>query len=438
MVFCCLLIKWSSYVQYGTVVLSPLFNLFFNYLHVTLIYIILHYTTRVSIRVQVYGDGDGVDSKLIFDLLTRLLARLYGTRMSPSRLPRGMLLYLPFLERSSWIRYTPIVHSSPSIVYESGKAFDLAVCAQKNIMRPATGLLSLLLCGLLSQALSHDPSLQVNPEIGVPGFPHCRRKNPHILMAVEEAAQDLKCMQQGTDDAIQIGTVGDSITAGVHSSGGNHTYPGQLQIYLDEKYGKGKYAVTNLGACGSTMLKKGNSPYWQRPQYTTLIQNTWDIVIIMLGTNDSKDVGDHGPNNWHEEDNNVHGEFAQNYRSLIDIIRKLGKRGNEPVIFAAIPPPLMEKSVYGMNQTVINSVFPYLVKDIVRTNPGVKGPIDVYSGLGGAPDWKKKFPSSCTTMNHNAWASCEWYCDAQSCDQCHPNDEGYHHMAKVFQDGMGL
>ena len=76
MVFCCLLIKWSSYVQYGTVVLSPLFNLFFNYLHVPLFYIILHYTTRVSIRVQVYGDGDGVDSKLIFDLLTRLLARL--------------------------------------------------------------------------------------------------------------------------------------------------------------------------------------------------------------------------------------------------------------------------------------------------------------------------------------------------------------------------
>jgi hypothetical protein len=30
------------------------------------------------------------------------------------------------------------------------------------------------------------------------------------------------------------------------------------------------YQVTNLGACGSTMLKKGNSPYWQRPQFTAL------------------------------------------------------------------------------------------------------------------------------------------------------------------------
>ena len=45
-----------------------------------------------------------------------------------------------------------------------------------------------------------------------------------------------------------------SITAGVHSSGGNHTYPGQLQIMLDIQY-PGKYKVTNLGACGSTMLK---------------------------------------------------------------------------------------------------------------------------------------------------------------------------------------
>ena len=32
----------------------------------------------------------------------------------------------------------------------------------------------------------------------------------------------------------------------------------------------GKYSVTNLGACGSTMLKKSNSPYWQRPQFKAL------------------------------------------------------------------------------------------------------------------------------------------------------------------------
>ena len=78
-----------------------------------------------------------------------------------------------------------------------------------------------------------------------------------------------------------------SLCARAQSSGGNHTYPGQLQIFLDEAF-PGKYAVTNLGACGSTMLKQSNSPYWKRPQYTTLTTNKWDIIIIMLGTNDAK------------------------------------------------------------------------------------------------------------------------------------------------------
>ena len=85
--------------------------------------------------------------------------------------------------------------------------------------------------------------------------------------------------------------------------------------------------MTNLGACGSTMLKKGNSPFWQRPQYTALTQapcftsrattllvvhlkgklkvqatsykrpaqGKWDVITIMLGTNDAKDPGSHGP-----------------------------------------------------------------------------------------------------------------------------------------------
>ena len=71
--------------------------------------------------------------------------------------------------------------------------------------------------------------------------------------------------------AIKIGCVGDSITAGVHSSNrGTMAYPAQLQRMIDAAHGKGRYAVTNLGACGSTVLKKTHSagqPYWERPQY---------------------------------------------------------------------------------------------------------------------------------------------------------------------------
>lgn len=69
--------------------------------------------------------------------------------------------------------------------------------------------------------------------------------------------------------ALRVGCIGDSITAGAHSSGPTKTYPAQLQAMLDPT----AYAVTNLGACGSTMQKNADSPYWKRPQFTTLTSN---------------------------------------------------------------------------------------------------------------------------------------------------------------------
>ena len=35
-------------------------------------------------------------------------------------------------------------------------------------------------------------------------------------------------------------------------------------------------------------------------------------------------------------------------------------------------------------------------------------------------------------------AQCGFFCDAQSCDQCHPDDVGYHAMAQTMATGLGL
>lgn len=204
---------------------------------------------------------------------------------------------------------------------------------------------ALFACFFFTLCAAHGPGQgPINPLLGVPGFPDCT--NPRLVagedMSVEEAAMALECAQKPAlfDDTIRIGCVGDSITAGVHSTGGNHTYPGQLQILLDQTHGAGKFSVTNLGACGSTMLKKSNSPYWQRPQYKALTSAKWDIIIIMLGTNDAKDPGDHGPNNWlHNcggpDHTTLEGcSFADDYASLINIIRGLGTKPEGPMIFA--------------------------------------------------------------------------------------------------------
>ena len=73
---------------------------------------------------------------------------------------------------------------------------------------------------------------------------------------------------------LRIACVGDSITAGVCSSGDNHTYPAQLQKQLTAKYGKGAYKVTNLGSSGATMLKRGDQPYWQRGEFEQVNKTT--------------------------------------------------------------------------------------------------------------------------------------------------------------------
>ena len=217
---------------------------------------------------------------------------------------------------------------------------------------------SFLLASAIALVFGHG-DLPINPLLGEGGFPDCNQTVPIERLVQKEGANydTLRCEQQkDNDDQILIGCIGDSITAGVHSTGGTHTYPGQLQIMLDAKY-PGKYKVTNLGACGSTMMKTANSPYWQRPQYKTLTANKWDILIIMLGTNDAKDQASHGPANWPHNctkngmDIDLTCPFAVDYASMVSLVQTLGtKAGTSPKIYSAIPPPLMQKDSIGASR----------------------------------------------------------------------------------------
>jgi lysophospholipase L1-like esterase len=207
------------------------------------------------------------------------------------------------------------------------------------------------------------------------------------------------------------------------------TYPSQLQQMLG-----GNYVVTNLGASGATLQKKGDSPYWNRPQFQTLIQNKWDIVIIMLGTNDAKDKGSGGPPNWTHDcagsDPLANCAFATDYGALVAQVRALGN----PKIYIMIPPPLMQAGAIGANQTVINSVFPTIVPLINAQNKLPNPPINVFSAMGGVPDWQSRFPNRCAL--ESPWPDCKYWCDTQSCDQCHPNDDGYKVLANTVHQAL--
>lgn len=92
----------------------------------------------------------------------------------------------------------------------------------------------------------------------------------------------------------------------------------------------------------------------------------------------------------------------------------------------------------GANQTVINSVYPKLFPLIHNDNELTTNVIDVYTAMGGRADWATVYPKSCTLDTAKTYKPCVWYCDQQSCDQCHPNNEGYTNMAKAVKAGLGL
>jgi len=257
----------------------------------------------------------------------------------------------------------------------------------------------------------------------------------------------LVCSQRpAAAGAIRVACVGDSITAVGHTSSKAHQYPSQLQDLLDARHGNGTYSVTNLGTCGTTLQKDGASPYWKSATYAALVAAQWDVIIIMLGTNDARDVGSGGPEHWPSAgcDNATSASlsgcnFAADYKSLLDIVKGLGENGTAPAVYMMVPPALMQQGAYGMNQTIINTIFPKLVPLIAAANADVvTGVVDVYSGMGGvpAPAWQTELPPKCVL--NSTWPPCRWYCDAQSCapGQCHPNDVGCAHLAEVVYDGI--
>lgn len=194
----------------------------------------------------------------------------------------------------------------------------------------------------------------------------------------------------------QLVCVGDSITFGSKASSPTYNYPSQLQTRFD--IALQDFQVTNLGVSGATVQKSGDNPYWSTEAYARLVNQTWDVAVVMLGTNDAK------PYNWAGQD-----AFLNDYRALLAQIRA-------DATFVMVPPPLMLDGAYDMNQTVINDLFPVLVPELAPV-------VDVFSSLGGHAAWRDDFPAGGCALDSD-WAPCAYFCSNQSCDQCHPNDVG--------------
>ena len=124
-------------------------------------------------------------------------------------------------------------------------------------------------------------------------------------------------------EPIKVACVGDSITAGYGVEPGK-SYPSQLQALLGDGY-----KVGNFGVSGRTLLSKGDKPYVKEKAYQEALAMKPDIVIIMLGTNDTK------PQNWKFEK-----EFEADYKALVESFKNLDSK---PRIFLCRPSPGPDK-----------------------------------------------------------------------------------------------
>ena len=164
-------------------------------------------------------------------------------------------------------------------------------------------------------------------------------------------------------NAIRVACVGDSITAGVGASGG-HAYPDQLGKMLGSKW-----EVHNFGVSGCTLLNHGDNPYQKQAAFRAALAYKPNVVVIMLGTNDTK------PQNWKFKD-----QLAADYK---DLIGRFAKLPSKPRIFICRPVPVPGSGNWGINEPGVQEEIPIIDKVAGETASGV---IDMHAALADHPE----------------------------------------------------
>lgn len=159
----------------------------------------------------------------------------------------------------------------------------------------------------------------------------------------------------------KVALIGDSITdMGI--------YPSELQKLLGTDY-----IVRNYGESGHTMLKSGDYPYWNTQDYIDSTNWLPDIVVIMLGTNDSKGY------NW--EDGTNANEFYENYKEMINHYKNLS---SHPRVYVNTCPTAYTTLVGDISDQIISGqIIPLILQAVDETDTSV---IDVHSSTAGMPE----------------------------------------------------
>jgi len=184
---------------------------------------------------------------------------------------------------------------------------------------------------------------------------------------------------------IRVACVGDSITQGVGTQHPNEeSYPARLQTLLGKNW-----EIRNFGVGGRTLLRKADAY-----DYSGALQFIPDVVIIALGTNDSK------TEIWRAHQS----EFADDYVAMVKAFQALP---NHPQVWACLPPPAFPGN-WGITEDVIREgVIPGIKKATQTTGIQL---IDLHAPLLGSAGW---FP-----------------------DAVHPNEAGAKRIAELVATAL--
>lgn len=217
------------------------------------------------------------------------------------------------------------------------------------------------------------------------GFRDSFRFHDQMLADLQAWLQQLPSPRQ---DAVRVACIGNSIT---HGSGidmqERNGYPAQLQRLL----GNGYY-VKNYGVGGRCMMQTADHPYMQEQAWRDAQAFQPDIVVIKLGTNDSKDY------QWKQQ------QYETDYQAMLDTLKALPTK---PTIYLCTPIKAFRDKWGITDSVIVNGVIPTIRKVAKRNKLQV---IDLHPVVTDRAD--------------------------MTSDMIHPNDKGAGRMAKAVAEAI--
>lgn len=202
--------------------------------------------------------------------------------------------------------------------------------------------------------------------------------------------------------ATNVACVGNSITEG-YGIWGDKKYPDHLQEMLGDSYSVTNFGVSSMTFAGATIKAGDNSAsYWKTEKFKAALNSSPDIVVIELGTNDSKFFMANDDTQGIYNYNYGQCEKSQLYTDYEALIDTFAHLPTNPEIFATLQPYSNNLEWAIMDTAIVNQINPIIKETAIKKGVNI---IDL----------------------HTLFKTPEWFLS----DSVHPNATGAQELAKI-------